>query len=112
VISKEGLTTRIRDELLRVRDPLRRATIQSALIDPRQEVLEWSDGEMAAAFTGWIVGSIPDRDLELAYCDLGSGPPARWGAVLTRRGFGRESQWYDSLEQAFNAHFGAADSNW
>lgn len=112
LISKDGLTARIRDELLRVRDPQRRAAIQSALIDPREEVLEWSDGEMPAAFRGWIFGSVPERDLELAYCDLGSGPPARWGALLGRGGYGAQSQWYDSLDRAFDAHVGDADSSW
>jgi hypothetical protein len=112
VTSKDGLTTRIRDELLRVPEPQRRAAIQSALIEPREEVLEWDDGDMPAAFRCRIFGSVPDRDLELAYCDLGSRPPARWGALLGRGGYGATSQWYESLDRAFDAFVGDADSSW
>lgn len=67
---------------------------------------------MPAAFRCWIFGSVPERELELAYCDLGSGPPGSWGALLGRGRFGAVSQWYESLDLAFDAYFEAKDSGW
>jgi hypothetical protein len=78
------------------------SAIKPLLVEPREEPCEWDYGEPGESYTCWIFLEHPDSGTGIAYSEEGFGPDRPWGLVdLSKPGFGMDSGWYSSLEDAF-----------
>jgi hypothetical protein len=85
-------------------DPIRQDALRSLLTTPRMQLRDWEYGSPGQQFECWIVGEVPDCDMQLAYCEEGFGPTDPWGVVARSTcSIGMDSQWYETLEEVCSA---------
>ncbi|HEV8581928.1 MAG TPA: GNAT family N-acetyltransferase [Thermoanaerobaculia bacterium] len=85
-----------------VADPARREALRAILIEPVLGERSWSYGAPDERFQYWAVAEVPEREIELAYCEQGFGPEFPWGFLYFRDpSLGMDAQWNWYLEEAF-----------
>ena len=94
----------VRNELECITDERVRETISRLLVEPRCELRSWDYGPEGVAYPCWIVLEHAPSNTGIAFCDTGFGPMSPWGLLFLRGqdlSMGMDSQWYNSLEDAF-----------
>lgn len=83
-------------------DPLKEA-LMAFLVTPRLQKRTWDYSTTNEVRACWIVADFRERDMGLAYSELGHGARGdHWGIVLlSANNFGRDDSWFVRLDDAF-----------
>jgi len=100
----------VKEQISRIRDPLVKAALEKALIEPTDDLREWDYSTTGELFECWNIVIDKTTNTSIIYSEFGYGPKNPWGIVSTVvKYFGMDSSWFNNLEDCFLETFIAAD---
>ncbi|MBW3570405.1 MAG: hypothetical protein KY467_04805 [Gemmatimonadetes bacterium] len=102
MISLSELNALLLHELEIIGVSSRRRALEAILVAPVLRTRRWDYGEADDRFACWVVAAVPEKGIELVYCDEGFGPEFPWGFLFSDDdSLGMDAQWNWYLEEAF-----------
>lgn len=99
----EGIKKLVQAELDQSTNLPLKEGLRAFLATPALQMRKWDYSRANEMLACWIVADFRDRDMGLAYSELGHGLRGdHWGIVLlSDNHFGRDDSWFMRLEDAF-----------
>ena len=93
----------VQSELAQINNRPLKEGLQTLLVTPTLQMRKWDYSPTNEVLACWIVVDFRERDMGLAYSELGHGARGdHWGIVLlSANNFGRDDSWFIRLEDAF-----------
>jgi len=111
-LAQADIETRVAAELATIRDTEVRTALSALLTPPERHMRTWdwhSGLGDAPRYPCWLVIRHEQSDTGIVFSESGFGPEHPWGLVfLSRDGFGADSAWFASLEEAFCDSYAAS----
>ena len=106
-IDEAAVANRVTAELERIAQPVVAVALRRHLVSPRRCFLRWDYGHPHPEFAeprypGFLVVADTKTDTGIAFSEYGSGPSHPWVlSFLKEPGYGMDSAWFGTLEEAF-----------